>query len=139
MAKLENISQLDVEVCEEKVAIESNEVELDVIELTIEKSVSCPWTVPGGTVTFCNTIKNASEETTILDSTFIDELNPRFTYVTGSFTVDEVDVEPIIEGNTIKYNIEELAPEQELVICFKVTVDAKAEEGGGNDDEDDNL
>ena len=122
MSTLENYSELNVETCDSEIATTtSNTVEVDVVELSIEKSASCGWTVPGGVITFCSVIDNPSE-TDLFDVLFKDELDPRFEYQDGSFEVDESPETPTITGNTIEFLITELKGGTSVKICFKVKV-----------------
>jgi len=120
MSLIENTSELDVETCDEEIAtVKSNTVEVDIVELGIQKSASCSWTVPGGEITFCNVITNTSE-TDLEEVVFRDVLDPRFTYVEDSFEVDEQPQTPSISNNTIEYMIDELNGGASITICFKV-------------------
>ncbi|MCL2675435.1 MAG: hypothetical protein FWE84_02435 [Firmicutes bacterium] len=122
MSIVENISQLDVEACEETVVIESNEVEVEIVDLTLTKTVSCEFTFPGGVLTFCTLIENESERE-IEDALFRDALDDRLTFIAGTFTVNGVPTTPVYENNTLEYLIPLISPESEIEICFDVRVE----------------
>jgi len=119
--KIENISELKLEACDEAIIVESNGVEVEVVDLGVVKSANCDWTVKGGTVKFCTKITNPSDKN-IEDAVFKDVLNPRLTYVAGTFTVNNKQETPSHYDNTLEYVIGTLHKESSVVICFKVRV-----------------
>ena len=127
MSNIENFSELGVTACDETIFATSNTVELEILDLSIVKSVSCPWTVVGGTVQFCVTITNPSDDMALPDAIFRDVLNDRLTYVEDTFTVDGHPETPIYnpDTNTLEYTIPVIEPNSSVTICFKVKVGAQ--------------
>ncbi|MCL2228202.1 MAG: hypothetical protein FWC00_00050 [Firmicutes bacterium] len=112
--------ELEIETCcVELGAVASNTVDIDLVEVNIQKSASCGWTMPGGVITFCNLITNQSE-TDLEQVIFRDKLDTRFQYVQDSFTVDGVSKTPTVDNNTIVYCIDFLQGQSCTNICFKV-------------------
>ena len=126
MAVVLNSSHLDVEVDGVTKTIDSNEVQVEVVNLSIVKSAASSWTIQGGTIHYCVAVTNESETETITDAVFRDVLADRLTYVEDSFTVDGDEETPVISGQTISYTIPTLEPEQTVNICFAVTVGPEA-------------
>ena len=125
-----NQTFLDLELCEEAVTVQSNQVETDIIDLTIVKSASCNVALVGGKICYKVTITNNSD----VDLEYImfrDPLAPNLTYIEGSFEVDGTPQTPTIVGNELQYEltipaIEEDEPPVPVVITFCVTVDSAA-------------
>jgi len=119
--KINNTSYLSIQTCDETITTPSNTASVEIIELEINKTSTCPWTIKGGTITYCTTITNPSASTDIYNAVFNDTLVDRLTYVDGSFTVDGVPVAPQVTGQLIEYTLN-IASEQTVVICFKALV-----------------
>ena len=122
MSKITNTSELEVETCEDTATVTSNAADLEIIEITLEKTVSCGYSVPGGIVTYCTKITNPSEDITLTEAVFSDVLDSRLSYVAHSFTVNDVPENPTVNGQKIEYTIPEIAPETVVTICLKAKV-----------------
>ena len=122
MATILNNATIDVLVDGEVKTIPSNDVEVEIISLSIVKSSSSTWTIEGGTIHYCVAVTNNDTMTTITDTVFRDDLDGRLTYVTDSFTVDNNPETPVISGQEISFTIPTLAPGQTVNICFTVSV-----------------
>ena len=124
MGVVYNTSNLDVDVGGQTQTVPSNQVQVAIVDLFVQKTVSNPWTIEGGTVDFCNAITNATALSdggmTIQNAIFRDVLEPRVEYVVDTFTVDGIQQTPTISGQTISYTIPTLDPEQTINICFTV-------------------
>jgi len=131
MANIKNQSIVDIESCEDKIVVVSNEVEVRELQLSVVKTSLCPFAVVGGTIKFCTTIKN-NTGVTIHDLVFHDELDENLSYKNGSFTVNGEEEDPIIEGQLIKYEIDQIEDDEEITICFKVMVDSFPTEDDDN-------
>ncbi|MCL2228809.1 MAG: hypothetical protein FWC00_03190 [Firmicutes bacterium] len=117
-----NKAELEIEGCEDAFVVESNQTEVDIVDITLTKTSGCHFAVVGGTISYCVKIENHSGEI-VPDALFKDVLSSRVSYVTGSFTVDGTHETPTISGNTISYEIPELHPSpSSTMICFKVKV-----------------
>ena len=118
---INNTSYLDVLVCNDLVTTTSNPVQVEVVDLGIVKTSSCPWTVRGGKVTFCTQITNPSIDRDLIAAVFRDILNDRLTYVDGSFTVNGVPETPIISGQQMQFTLDIMSG-QTVSICFTALV-----------------
>jgi len=88
---------------------------------TFEKVASCNSIVTSNqTITFCITFRISSEcpGTPLRDVLFQDILDPVFTYVPGSFMIQNSPVTPRYENNTLEYLIPRLT--NNTLICFQV-------------------
>ena len=121
MSFINNTSYLDVTTCDEVVTASSNQVNFEVVELTIVKTTSCPWTVTGGTITYCTTITNPSLDMDLLGAVFSDVLDNRLSYVVDSFTLNGTPETPTINGQRIEFTLDILA-DSVTTICFQVLV-----------------
>ena len=120
-----NTSEIKISACEEEHDIISNEVTVHVINpscYTLEKTASCDQVFVGGRVTFCTTfrIDHTCPGIPLTDVLFRDVLDPAFTYVEGSFTIQNSHVTPTYVNNTLEYLIPRLTDNTR--ICFTVTV-----------------
>ena len=135
MSKINNTSELEVEACGEMMTIHSNEVEVDVIDLRVVKTV-CPLTFAGGTIQFCTEITNPSDYP-ISPAVFRDVLDPRLTYIQGTFLVNGEPRTPTVTNNKLEYVIPVIEPHSTVLICFKVRVQQDTGDGTDPDDETD--
>ena len=127
MATLGNITFLDLDLCEETVTIESNEVEVDIIDVEIKKEADCAYAVVGGQICYTITIENRSEvpfnDPAIGPGQlfFRDPLDENLEYVQGSFTVDGHQRTPTVTNNEISYHLDVPATSTVIVrFCVKV-------------------
>jgi uncharacterized repeat protein (TIGR01451 family) len=120
-----NKSEIILSACDENAEIWSGEITVEVINpacYSIEKTASCNTVLVGGRITFCTMfrIDTTCQGTPLTDVLFRDVLDPAFTYVPGSFRVQNSPQTPTIVGNTIEYLIPRLTDNTN--ICFDVTV-----------------
>jgi uncharacterized repeat protein (TIGR01451 family) len=118
-----NTSKIVLSDCETEQSVESNEVTVQVINpdcYSLEKTASCDRVFVGGRITFCTTFRISTEcqGTPLTDVLFRDVLDPAFTYVPGSFRVQNTPETPTIVDNTLEYLIPRL--NNNTTICFDV-------------------
>ena len=127
MEKLGNTTFLDFELCEQTVTIESNEAEVDIIDVEVKKEADCAYAVVGGQICYKITVENRSEvqfgdpDLGPGQLFFRDPLDKNLEYVQGSFTVDGHQRTPTVIDNEINYYLD--APAMSTVIvrfCVKV-------------------
>ena len=121
MTTITNESNLDLTLCEGEITVTSNSAESEELDLTINKTVNCPYYVVGNKLTYCTTIKNNSEYN-FEDLTWRDTLASRLTYVEDSFTVNGTAETPTQDGQELSYDIASLAEDETITICFQALV-----------------
>ena len=119
--KIKNFACLEIELCGTEQSIESNETEVDIINLEIKKEADCKYAFCGGTLGYTVTIKNDSD-VKLEDLEFKDTLSDNTEYKAGSFKVDGAPKTPVINGKTISYKIDEIEAGEEIEITFEVKV-----------------
>jgi len=142
MPIMQNQTFLDLELCEESITINSDIVDVDVIDLTLTKEASCNMVIVGKDVCYTVTIVNNSD--VALDTTFRDPLALNTTYVEDSFTVKVGDEEPVgetpsIDGDNVMTHPLTVPANETVVVEFCVTVDSATppEPEPGDDEGDD--
>ena len=118
-----NKSQIEIEACDEKIVIASNEEVVHKLHLEVIKTAGCNITAVGHHIKYCVSVKNESN-VDLYDLLFKDTIAPHTSYVTGSFRVDGQPKTPIVQGNTLTYKILELKNNKTVKICFAVKVDS---------------
>ena len=119
--KITNAASIEIELCGEEQSIESNETEVDIINLEIKKEASCKYAFCGGTLGYTVTIKNDSD-VKLEDLEFKDTLSDNTEYKAGSFKVNGAHKTPVINGKTISYEIDEIEADETIEITFEVKV-----------------
>lgn len=117
--KLKNKSSLQVEVCGKKHKIESNEVEARKINLIIKEEQNCDFVFCGDEVEYKVKIFNDSH-VTVRNVEFNDTFSECGRYKKDSFKVNGRKEHPHVNDEHIKFNIDEIKPHQEIVICFEI-------------------
>jgi len=101
---------------------ESNEVETEILDITITKQTDCAYAVTGKTICYSFQIINNSPIDTE-QIIFEDELDARLSYIEESFEVDGLPEKPELSGQIIQYALD--IPSGETVeIKFCVTVNS---------------
>ena len=118
-----NRSQIEIEACDETITVQSNETNVSILRLSVVKTAGCNISAVGHHIDYCVRITNDSG-VDLHDLVFRDTLDPRTSFVPGSFTVDGQQRAPIIQGHTIIYNIPEIRDGETITICFRVRVDS---------------
>jgi len=118
-----NKALIEIEACDEIITIESNEETVALLQLEVIKTASCNVTAVGHQIRYCVTIKNESD-VDLEDLLFKDELDPRTSYVNGSFTVNGTPATPTVVGHTITYTIPKIEDDETITICFRVMVES---------------
>ena len=121
--QITNKAQIEIEACDETIVVESNETEVNKLHLILVKTAGCNITAVGHHIDYCVSIKNESG-VDVHDLLFKDVLDSHTSYVTGSFRVNGAPATPTVVGQTLTYLIPELEEDDEVVICFRVTVDS---------------
>ena len=116
-----NTAQVLIDLCGEEYALNSNEVTVEKVFLTVTKQANCRFVIPGNTVQFCVHVKNDSDFA-LDNARFFDHLDVDATYVDGTFTVNGSPAVPTVQGRDISYYIPSLPPHSDTVICFKVKI-----------------
>lgn len=110
-----------MELCGKKRAIESNEVEANMIDVTITKEQSCNYVFNEDEIEYTVTIFNDSC-VCLYDLVFSDTISDNSEYVENSFTVNGIKYTPDIDKDTIIYEIEKIDAREEIIIKFTVKV-----------------
>lgn len=121
MATLGNTTYLDFDLCEEGVSVESNQAEVNIIDLSLTKVASCSRAVVGGRICYTITISNNCGEE-IEDVTFRDPLDSNLEYITGSFEIDGVPTAPTSTAGGVIIYTPMTIPIDTTVITFCVRV-----------------
>ena len=121
--QITNRSQIEIEACDETIAVQSNETTVNVLQLHVVKTAGCNITAVGHHIDYCVRVTNDSG-VTLYDLVFRDTIDSRTSYVTGSFTVDGTPRTPTVQGHTITYVIPELRDDESINICFRVRVNS---------------
>ena len=116
-----NRSQIEIEACDETITVTSNETNVSVLHLEVVKTAGCNITAIGHHIDYCVRVTNNSG-VDLFDLVFRDTLDPRTSFVVGSFTVDGQPRTPTVQNNTITYNIPEIRANETINICFRVRV-----------------
>ena len=116
-----NTAQVLVTLCDETYPVMSNEVTIEKIIISLTKSASCKYVIPGNTVQFCVAIRNDSE-VALVDVDFLDHLDIDATYVNDTFTVNSSPAVPTVNGRDISYTIPSIAAHTTTTICFRVKI-----------------
>jgi len=99
---------------------ESNEVQIDVLDLQITKQ-SCPYTVKGKDICFTIVATNNSD-LDVFGVRFSDELDPGLEYITGTFKINGEFTTPLMADNTIQYRIDIPAGEDvQIKFCARLS------------------
>ena len=119
---MKNKAFLRIEVCGHHHTIESNEVELHLLEIEFEKfGPECNHVVIGERVEFRIKLKNKSDKD-LHDVLFTDPLQRGLEFVMNSFRVNGEHVHPEIRRGNIEYCIREFKAHAEIEIHFEVVV-----------------
>ena len=118
-----NRSQIEIEACDETITVQSNQTTVTRLELEVVKTAGCNITAVGHHIDYCVRITNNSG-VDLFDLVFRDTLDPRTSFVPGSFTVDGQPRTPTVQNNTITYDIPEIRDGETITICFRVRVDS---------------
>ena len=121
--QITNKAQIEIEACDETIVVESNEARVNKLHLIVVKTPGCNITAVGHHIDYCVSIKNESG-VEVFDLLFKDVLDSHTSYVVGSFRVNGQPRTPEVNGQTITYLIPHLDDDQEIVICFRVTVNS---------------
>ena len=118
-----NRAQIEIEACDETIVVESNEETVNKLHLILVKTAGCNITAVGHHIDYCVSVRNESG-VDLHDLLFKDVLDSHTSYATGSFRVNGAPATPTVVGQTLTYLIPELEEDEEVVICFRVTVDS---------------
>jgi len=118
---IKNTATLELELCGHKRTIESNETETNIVKLDIKKETNCKFVLAGGVVLYTITISNDSD-VDLHDLEFKDTLANNTKYLTGSFKVNGVYVDPDVSGATLNYHIDKIKDNEDITITFEVKV-----------------
>ena len=121
--QITNKARIEIEACDETIVVESNEETVALLQLEVIKTANCNVTAAGHQIRYCVTIKNESG-VDLDELLFKDELDPRTSYVNGSFTVNGTPATPTVANRTITYAIPRIEDDETITICFRVTVDS---------------
>ena len=126
---IRNQGQLGFNLCGRHREIESNRVELHVVDVEFEKhGPECNHVVEGENVEFRFVIKNKSN-VELENVEFRDHLVRELEFVEGSFRVNGRPQRPNVHRNTVSFRFHRLRPGHEEVITFLVKV-SEHEHGG---------
>jgi len=134
----ENKVYLDIELCDESVAVESEVNETEVLDLDVVKEADCQYAVYGGQICYTVTITNDTDHTfgnhadDFSTLVFRDVLADNLEYIDGSFTyqigtgpiVDDED--PDYQNNTLTFGDWEIPPHTTVIVRFCVKVNRPA-------------
>ena len=118
-----NRSQVEIEACDETIAVQSNETTVNILRLEVVKTAGCNISAVGHHIDYCVRITNESGAD-LHDLVFRDTIDSRTSFVAGSFTVNGHPRTPTVHGHTISFNIAELEDDETITICFRVRVDS---------------
>jgi len=148
MPNQENQAFIDLTLCGDAVSVQSDVVETDIINLTVDKVANCEYALLGGNICYTVTITNDSDVDFIEGTDemgglkFRDELTANLSYVENTFNytifdIDDPDPEPphdpvfvepdIDSDNVMTFEPLELSANQFVVIKFCVKVDRMPE------------
>ena len=116
-----NRAQIEIEACDETIAVTSNETNVTVLQLEVVKTAGCNVTAVGHHIDYCVRVTNSSG-VDLHDLVFKDTVAPHTSYVVGSFTVNGQPRTPTVHNNAITFNIPELGANHTINICFRVKV-----------------
>jgi len=106
--------------CLEPRIFESNEVQTEIVDLSITKTPSCGYAIPGGTICYTIVAENNSE-VDMFGVLFSDVIPANTTYIVDSFMVDGVQQTPMMAENTIQELIDIPAGESvTITFCVKI-------------------
>lgn len=117
--KLKNRSSIQVEACGKKHKIESNEVEARKINLTVREEQNCDCVFAGDEVGYKVRIYNDSH-VAVRNVEFVDTFSECGRYKKGSFEINGRKENPHADDHCIRFNIDEIKPHQEVLICFEI-------------------
>lgn len=120
-SSIRNKAFLEVEINGRKQVLESNEVCLDKIKLSIFKSADCRYVYEGEIVKYTIKVCNESD-VRVEEIEFKDTLANGTAYVQNSFKVDGKHEKPEIHGQTLEYKFHEMSHKADHTITFEVKV-----------------
>lgn len=120
--EIKNKAIIKVEYCGERHFIESNEVELNKIDLIVLKRQNKNAAFVGDCVKYTITIYNDSK-TDLYNLEFEDKLAKDLKYVRDSFKVNGIKENPCYEHNDLSYRINQLKVKEEIVITFDAIIE----------------
>lgn len=118
---IKNCSTLEIEMCDGKHMIESNEVHAHKVHVNVLKAQSCNFVVEGSIIEYSFKICNESM-VDIFDAEFKDILDEHLEYVDKSFRFSGTTGEFHKHDQEIIFKIKKLEARKEVHLCFKAKV-----------------